>query len=58
MIRLGGPILDPPNDPEELARTHLACGYRAAYCPKVSLSDKNRIREIRRAFKKYDVLNC
>lgn len=56
MIRLGGPILDPPNDPEELARTHLACGYRAAYCPKVSLSDKNRIREIRRAFKKYDVL--
>ena len=56
MIRLGGPILDPPSDPEELARAHLACGYRAAYCPEVSLSDKNRIREIRRAFKKYDVL--
>jgi len=56
MIRLGGPILDPPNDPEELARAHLACGYRAAYCPEVSPLDKNRIREIRRAFKKYDVL--
>jgi len=56
MIRLGGPILDPPNDPEELARAHLTCGYRAAYCPEVSLSNKNRIREIRRTFKKHDVL--
>ncbi len=56
MIRLGGPILDPPSDPEELARAHVASGYRAAYCPKISLSDTNRIREIRRAFKKYDVL--
>ena len=55
-LRLGGPIFDPPNDPEELARAHLTCGYRAAYCPEVSLSNKNRIREIRRAFKKYDVL--
>ena len=56
MIRLGGPMFDPSNDPEELARAHVACGYRAAYSPKVSLSDKNRIREIHRAFKKYDVL--
>lgn len=55
-LRLGGPIFDTPNDPEELARAHLTCGYRAAYCPEVSLSNKNRIREIRRAFKKYDVL--
>lgn len=46
MIRLGGPIFDPPSDPEEVARAHLASGYRAAYCPEVSLSDKNRIREI------------
>lgn len=56
MIRLGGPILDPPSDPEELARAHVACGYRAAYCPDVSLSDTERIREMRRAFEKYDVL--
>ncbi len=56
MIRIGGPIFDPPSEPEELARAHLACGYRAAYCPEVSLSDKNRIKEIRRAFKKHDVL--
>lgn len=56
MIRLGGPILDPLNDAEELARAHVACGYRAAFCPKVSLSDTERIREIRRAFKKYDVV--
>ncbi len=56
MIRLGGPIFDPPNDPEKWARAHLACGYRAAYCPEVSLSDRKRISEFRHAFEKYDVV--
>ncbi len=56
MIRIGGPIFDPPSVPVELERAPLACGYRAAHCPEVSLSDKNRIKEIRRAFKKHDVL--
>lgn len=56
MIRLGGPILDPPNDPEELARAHLTCGYRAAYCPEVSLSDKEYISELRRTFEKYNIV--
>lgn len=56
MIRLGGPMFDAPHDPEELARAHVACGYRAAYCPDVSLSDTERIREIRRAFEKYDIV--
>ena len=46
MIRLGGHILAPPSDPEELARVHVACGYRAAFCPEVSLIDTERIREI------------
>ncbi len=56
MIRLGGPIFDTPNDPEELARAHLTCGYRAAYCPEVSLSDKEYISELRRAFEKYKIV--
>ena len=56
MIRLGGPIFDTPNDPEELARAHLTCGYRAAYCPEVSLSDKEYISELRRTFEKYNIV--
>jgi len=56
MIRLGGPIFDPPNDPEELARAHLACGYRAAYCPEVSPLDRDYISELRRAFEKHDIV--
>ena len=55
-LRLGGPILDTPNDPEELARAHLTCGYRAAYCPEVSLSDKEYISELRRTFEKYNIV--
>lgn len=55
MIRLGGPIFDPPNDPEELARAHLASGYRAAYCPEVSPLDKKHIHKLRHAFEKYDI---
>jgi len=43
-------------DPEELARAHRKLGYRAAYCPAVSLDDRPRIREIERAFTKHDVV--
>ena len=53
MIRLGGPMFDAPSDPEELARAHVAFGYRAAFCPQVSLSDKERIRDIRRTLEEY-----
>lgn len=55
MIRLGGPIFDPPSDPEELARAHLTSGYRAAYCPEVSPLDKKHIHKLRHAFEKYDI---
>ena len=54
-IRLGAPVFDPPNDPEELALAHRKLGYRAAYCPGVELDDKERIRDIFRAFAKHDV---
>ena len=55
-IRLGGPIFNPSHDPEELALAHVKLGYRAAYCPHVSLDDKQRIRDIARAFAKHGVM--
>ncbi len=55
-IRLGGPIFNAPGDPEGLALAHKKAGYRAAYCPNVSLGDSQRIRDVKRAFAKYDVL--
>ena len=53
---MGGPVFHAPQDPEELALAHRKLGYRAAYCPGVSLKDKERIRDIARAFAKHDVV--
>jgi sugar phosphate isomerase/epimerase len=55
-IRLGAPVFPRPEDPEELALAHKKTGYRAAYCPPVPLDDKDRIREVARAFQKHDVV--
>ncbi len=55
-IRLGAPVFNAPQDPEELALAHRKLGYRAAYCPGVSLDDGDRIRAIREAFAKHDVV--
>lgn len=55
-IRLGGPVFAKTGDPEQLALAHKKLGYRAAYCPGCSLDDKERIREIRRAFAAHDVV--
>ncbi len=55
-IRLGGPVFKAPRDPEGLALAHRKLGYRAAYCPGVALDDKERIRDIARAFAKHDVV--
>jgi sugar phosphate isomerase/epimerase len=54
-IRLGAPVFDAPQDPEGLALAHRKLGYRAAYCPNVSLNDKDRIRDIAAAFARHDV---
>jgi len=56
MMRLGGPIFEKADDPEQLALAHRKLGYRAAYCPGVALSDSTRIRDIKRAFAKHDVV--
>lgn len=55
-IRLGAPVFERPEDPEELALVHRKLGYRAAYCPSVPLDDKDRIRGIREGFAKHDVV--
>lgn len=55
-IRLGGPIFNPPEDPEELAIAHRKQRYSAAYCPPVQIGNRERIRDIVRAFAKHDVV--
>jgi len=55
-IRLGGPVFVNTEDPEELALAHRKLGYRAAYCPKVSLNDSDRIRALSEAFARHDVV--
>ncbi len=55
-IRLGGPIYVRSADPEELAQAHRKLGYRAAYCPNVSVNDADRVRAISDAFARNDVV--
>ena len=55
-IRLGGPSFAKTEDPEELALAHRKLGYRAAYCPGIALKDTDRIRALREAFAKHDVV--
>jgi sugar phosphate isomerase/epimerase len=55
-VRLGAPVFGAPEDPEGLALAHRKLGYRAAYCPNVSLADKDRVRDVAAAFAKHDVV--
>lgn len=55
-MRLGGPAFVSDADPEALAAAHRKLGYRAAYCPGVSLKDSDRIKAITRSFAKHDVV--
>jgi sugar phosphate isomerase/epimerase len=55
-LRLGGPSFANMDDPEELARAHRQLGYRAAYCPKVALTDQARLKALAAAFAKHDVV--
>jgi len=55
-LRLGGPAFAPADDPAQLARAHRQLGYRAAYCPSLSLSDSDRIRAVAEAFAREDVV--
>jgi sugar phosphate isomerase/epimerase len=55
-VRLGGPVYANSKDPEEMALGHRKLGYRAAFCPDVALGDRERIRDVSRAFAKHDVV--
>jgi sugar phosphate isomerase/epimerase len=55
-IRLGAPVSIEGDDPDALARAHRAKGYRAAYCPKVALTDRDRLRATEEAFARHDVV--
>jgi len=55
-LRLGGPAFAGTNDPETLALAHRKLGYRAAYCPNVSLNDTDKIRACADAFARHDVV--
>jgi sugar phosphate isomerase/epimerase len=54
-MRLGGPIFVKSDDPAVLAKAHRDLGYRAAYAPEVSLTDKDRIRAVIKEFAAQDV---
>lgn len=55
-MNFGGPVFLKSEDPVELAREHRRLGYSAAYCPKVELKDKDRIRAIADAFQREKVV--
>ena len=55
-VRLGGPLDAGSEDPERIAAAHREAGYRAAYCPNVPLDDAARIRAVRDAFARRDVV--
>ncbi|HSD27127.1 MAG TPA: TIM barrel protein, partial [Vicinamibacteria bacterium] len=54
-IRLGAPVTAPGDDPDTLARSHRAKGYRAGYCPPIRLDDRERLRATVEAFARHDV---
>ena len=54
-MRLGAPLFSAPDDPAAIAAEHRRLGYGAAYCPKVTLADGDRVRAIREAFAAADV---
>lgn len=55
-LRLGAPAFCKSQDPEEIAMAHVNLGYRAAYCPKVEVSETDRVRSLREAFAKHDIV--
>ena len=55
-MRLGAPVFVDSDDPDAIARAHRDLGYRAAYCPDLSLDDPDGIRAVREAFARHDVV--
>jgi sugar phosphate isomerase/epimerase len=55
-MRLGVSLETHSDDPEGIARAYVDAGYGAAVCPPVSLDQPERIRAIRAAFARHDVM--
>jgi len=55
-LRLGGPVFLKSEDPAELAQAHRDLGYRAAFAPKMKLSETERIQATVREFAARDVV--
>ena len=55
-MRLGLSLHTESNEPDAIARAYVDAGYSAAVCPPVSLDQPERIRAIREAFARYDVM--
>jgi len=55
-LRLGGPVFLKSDDPADLAREHRRLGYSAAYCPRATATDTDRVRAIEKAFAAQNVV--
>jgi len=55
-MRLGVGLDTQSDDPEEIARAYVDAGYSAAVCPPASPDQPERIRTIREAFARHDVM--
>ena len=55
-LRIGAPTYFSDDDPEAWARNAREQGYRAVYAPKVSLNDTQRIKAIREAVNRNDLI--
>ncbi len=55
-MRLGASLEIGNDDPKEIARAYAAAGYSAAVCPPLALEQQERIRQVREAFRRHDVV--
>jgi len=55
-MRLGAELDTHSDDPEAIARAYVDAGYSAAVCPPLSLDQPERIRALREAFARRDVM--
>ena len=55
-MRLGVSLDAPSDDPEEIHCAYVDAGYSAAVAPSVSLDQPERVRAIREAFTRHDVM--
>jgi sugar phosphate isomerase/epimerase len=55
-LRLGGPIFDKTDGPDDWAEAHKRLGYRAAYCPVGADAKDDVVNAYARAAKKADII--